>query len=108
MEKRRRVLLYGRSVILGTVGASLGKCAHLEVATLSPPLPTAHALAALSPDVIIFDIEAAHPEPALSLLQARPGIVLIGIDPNRNRLLVLSGRSRRVMAIDDLVRVIQK
>ncbi len=108
MEKRRRVLLYGKSVILGTVGASLRRCPQLEIVSLTPPLPTARELAALEPEVIIFDIEAAHPEPAISLLEAHPGLLLIGIDPERDRMLVLPGESRRVLTIDDLIKVIEE
>jgi hypothetical protein len=108
MNERQRVLLYGRSVILGTVGASLEGHPHLEVIALSSPLPAVPELAALAPDVVIFDIDAARPEPALSLLEARPSLLLIGIDPESEQLLVLSGLPRDALTIDDLVRVIDR
>lgn len=108
MIERRRVFLYGRSVILGTVGASLQARPHLEVVSLSSPFPAPRELAALAPDVVIFDIDAARPEPALSLLEARPNLLLIGIDPESKQLLVLSGRPRDALSIDDLVRVIDR
>jgi hypothetical protein len=108
MTRRRRVLLYGRSVILGTIGASLEGHPHLEVTSLSSPLPAVQELAALGPDVVIFDTEAARPEPALSLLQARPNLLLIGIDPDREQLLVLSSHPCGAVTIDDLVRVIDR
>jgi hypothetical protein len=108
MVERRRVFLYGQSVILGTVGASLQARPHLEVISLSSPFPAAQELAALAPDVVIFDTDAARPEPALSLLEARPNLLLIGIDPESEQLLVLSGQPCDALTIDDLVRVIDR
>jgi hypothetical protein len=103
---KRRVLLYGRSMILGAVEASLRRYAHLELISLAPPFPAAQELGALAPDVIIFDLEAAHPESALSLLEARPSLLLIGIDPDSDRMLVWSGQRSRALAMQDLVQVI--
>jgi hypothetical protein len=106
METRRRVLLYGRSLILGTVGASLKQCPHLEIVSLAPPLPTAQELGALAPDVIIFDVEAARPEPAISLLEARPSLLLMGIDPSNDQMLLWFGQHSRALAMQDLVQAI--
>jgi hypothetical protein len=103
---KRRVLLYGKSLILGTVGISLQQFPHLEVIALSPPLPAAQELDALAPDVIIFDVEAAHPESALSLLEACPGLLLIGIDPASDRLLMVSGQQTHALTMQDLVQAI--
>jgi len=108
MEKRRRVILYGKSVIMGSVGASLRDAPGLETVVLDTPLATTQGLAELSPDVIIFDLEAAHPDAALSLLRERPGLLLIGVDPASDELLVLSSQQKRAVAVADLLRVIQR
>ena len=105
MEKRR-VLLYGRSLILGTVGTSLQQSPHLEIVSLAPPLPTVQELGALTPDVIIFDVEAARPEFAISLLEVRPSLLLIGLDPGSNQALLWSGRQVSELSTQDLVQVI--
>ena len=105
MEKRR-VILYGNSVILGTVGASLAQCSDLDVVSLAPPLPGRQELAALSPDVIIFDLEAAHPEAALSLLQTRPRLLLIGIDAATDDMLLWWGEQAHASGTRSLVRAI--
>ncbi len=106
MNKRRRVLLYGKSLILGSVGTSLQQYPHLELVSLAPPLPVVQELGALAPDVIIFDVEAARPEFAVALLAARPSLLLIGIDPDSDRMLLWSGRRSRALAIQDLVQAI--
>ena len=107
METRRRIILYGKSVILGAAGASLRRHGDLEIVTLAPPLPTAEELGALSPDVIIFDLEAAHPDAALSLLRALPRLLLIGIDPATDQMLLWSGEHGNALAMDDLLRAIR-
>ena len=104
--KKERVILYGKSVILGTVGATLRSRPDLEIVILEPPLPERQGLEELSPDVIIFDLEAAHPEAALSLLQERPRLLLIGIDPATDQMLLWSGEHSRALSMLDLVQAI--
>jgi hypothetical protein len=104
MEKRR-VVLYGKSVILGTLRASFQRYPDLEVLSLSPPLPSAQELAALAPDVILFDIETGRPEAAFSLLGTCPGLLLIGVDPSTNQALLWSGRQLRELSTQDLVQL---
>ena len=108
MEKRRRVILYGKSVILGSVGASLRDVPGLELIPLASPLPEAKDLSALEPDAIIFDLEAAHPDAALSLLRQRPGLLLIGVDPGSDEMVIVTSRQRRAVAVADLLRVIHQ
>lgn len=105
MEKKR-VILYGRSVILGTVGASLQQYPDLEVISLSLPLPDVQELGALAPDVIIFDLQAPHPDLAISLLDASPRLTLIGIDPSSDRMFLWFGRHLNVLSTQDLVQAI--
>lgn len=105
MEKKR-VILYGRSVILGTVGASLQQYPDLEVISLSLPLPDVQELGALAPDVIIFDLQAPHPDLAISLLDASPRLILIGIDPSSDRMFLWFGRHLNVLSTQDLVQAI--
>ena len=106
--KKRRVVLFGRSLILGTLGASLRHYPDLEVVSLSLPLPSAQELSALAPDVILFDMGSGRPEAAFSLLGTRPGLLLIGIDPSTNQALLFSGRQLRELSTQDLVRVMNE
>lgn len=106
MEKRR-VVLYGRSVILGTLRASFQRYPDLEVLSLSLslPLPSAQELGALAPDVILFDMESGRPEAVFSLLGTCPGLLLIGVDPSTNQALLWSGRQLRELSTQDLVQL---
>jgi hypothetical protein len=108
MERQRRIILYGKSVIMGSVGASLRGVPGLEIIPLAPPLPEAKDLAALAPDAIIFDLDAAHPDAALSMLRQRPELLLIGVDPASDKLVVVTARESRAVAVADLLEVIDR
>jgi hypothetical protein len=103
---RRRVILYGRSVILGTVGVSLERYADLEIIPLSPPLPGAEELEALAPDVILFDVDAGRPEAAFTLLETWPNLLLVGVNPESDQIVLWSSSRGSALVTEDLVRVI--
>ena len=107
MGERKRVVLYGQSVILGAVQAGLRPHPQLEVISLAQPA-TAQELAALAPDVILFDAGAGSPEPAFALLRTHPGLLLVGVDPDRNRAVAWSGQQLCELSVQDLVEVIRK
>ncbi len=104
MERKRRIVLYGNSVIMGSIGTSLRRSARFDVTTL--PQPPQQELQALNPDVILFDLEAANSEFAFSLLESRPGLLLIGISPDTNLVKVWSGQQLRELSTSDLLRII--
>jgi hypothetical protein len=108
MEKLRRISLYGNSIILGTMAESLQCCSQFEVVVLTPPLPGAQELAKLKPDVVLFDLEAARPEAAFSLLENYPHLTLIGISPDANLVKVWSGKQLRELSTRDLLKVIDE
>lgn len=105
---KRRILLYGNSVILGTIGASLRDKPDFDVITLASPLLGARTIEELHPDVIIYDLEAAHPLAALSLVQKLPRLLLIGVDPATDQMLLWSGEHSRALNLQDLVTAIHE
>lgn len=104
--QKRRVLLYGKSWILGAVGASLKQYPHLEIVPLAPPLPEVQQLRALSPTVVIFDLGSVPPEFPFWLLREQPDLVLIGMDAAGDKLLLLPSRQAGALTTDDLVQVL--
>lgn len=105
---KRRVILCGRSVILGTVGASLERYPDLVVVALSPPLPSTEELAALKPDVILFDVAGEEPEAAFALWKTCPNLLLVGVNPENAQLMVWSSEQGSALTTEDLVRVINQ
>jgi hypothetical protein len=106
MEKRQRILLFGNSVILGSIGSSLQRFSQYEVKTLFPPWPDAQDLKSLDPDVILFDSEATEFRPDFALLETLPDLRLIGLSPGSNQAQVWSGRQLHELSMRDLVDVI--
>lgn len=102
----RRVVLYGRSIILGTVSASLLRYPQLEIISLSPPLPGVDELGRLHPDVILFDAHQARPDAAFTLLRDCPNLLLIGLDPEGDELLFWRSGQSSVGTTDDFVSII--
>jgi len=107
VKAKRRILLYGNSVILGTVGASLRRVSQFEVTKLVPPLQETQKLDADQTDILLFDLETTRPEAVLSLLEINPALVLIGISPDINLVKVWSIRELREVSTQDLLKMIK-
>ncbi len=106
-EERQRIILYGDSVVLAGVQASLRASSHLQVITLGPPPASlADDLFAFRPNAVIFDLGSVSPDFPLVLLQ-QPDLVLIGIDPETHQALVWSGRQAEAVFASDLVEIVQ-
>lgn len=103
-----KIILYGNSVILGTLGASLGRYPDLEIMTLSPTLEGAEELEALTPDVILFDEDAGRPEAAFVLLKRYANLLLIGINPENEQLFLWSSGQGSVVSTADIVQTIAR
>jgi hypothetical protein len=111
----RRVLLYGNSLVVSTVGASLQECGGLELVRVDAGAAgsaggadTAARLSALAPAAVIFDRVTTRPDLVLALLDQLPQALLIGVNPSSDQVLVLSGRQERAVAPEDLLGVIQR
>ena len=102
MEERRRICLYGDSVILGCIGASLGGRNEFDVIRLAQPSADRSELETIDPDVILFDVENGHPGPAFSLLETRPDLLLLGVSPDGNVVRQWSGRQYRELTTNEL------
>lgn len=107
METNKRILLYGNSLILGSIKDSLRRFPQFEVTTLLPPTKEKQKLDAAKTDIILFDLETTHPESVFSLLEINPTLQLIGISPGINLVKVWSLRELREVSTQDLVNVIK-
>ena len=109
MEMARTVVLYGDSVVLAGVGASLGCCPRLRVVSVPASCATTpQELDALCPSAVILDLGMVKTDFAFALLREHPDLLLIGLDPGGDRLLVLSGPRARALGTEDLVRMIER
>ena len=104
-----RVAVVGRSVHMAGLAASLKANPALQIVRVNPDSPSARqAIDALAPDVVIFDLIEPCPDLTISLLRERPGLLLLGMDPSRDEMLVLAGRSERAQSVQDLLQVVHR
>ncbi len=107
MEQRRTIVLFGASLSVAAIGASLAAQANWQVVPMDAASPAAaESLHRLRPDVVLFDLAAAWPDTVISLLTELPDLQLIGVDLARHQALVLSGEQPRLFTIDDFVRLV--
>ncbi len=109
METRKRVAVFGNSLNMAGIVASLKADITLEVLCVKPDFSDArqrideNALAA-----IVFDLSDPPQRLDISLLCDLPGLLLIGVDFSRDKMLVLSCRPAQALSMADLVSVIHQ
>lgn len=99
-------MIYGDSLILAGMQASLGDSPGVEIVCLGEPsVDLVTTLCELKPAVLIFDLDGAWPDVPLPVLQ-QLNLLLIGLDANSSTALVLFGRLHRALNVSDLLQVI--
>lgn len=107
MAVQKCVLVYGRSLNLAGIAASLKLDADLDVRWVDPHQRNARdVLAELVPETIIYDLTDPPTDLDLALLGDRPGTLLIGVDPSSNVVLVVTGQRSRVVTAGELVALV--
>jgi hypothetical protein len=105
----RTVTIYGRSLMVSGIAASLRGSAGLEVLQLdAAALDPVQGMSGICPDAVVVDLSVARPDLIAVLLRKHPGLLLIGVDPASDELLVLSSHSARAVSMDALLGIIEK
>ncbi len=108
MAEQQRVLVYGDSIVLAGVKASLSVSPDLELIALEElPADWVAILHELQPSAVIFDLGNRRLDFPLAVLQ-QSNLLLIGVDPDRNQVLLWSGQHLCGLSGQDLLGVIQK
>lgn len=109
MLQKKKVVLYGSSLFITGLEASLKVVPDLEIQRVEvKQQDSLDRLRAQAPDVIIIELGIATGDKTINLLKSFPGVALIGLDPESNQLMVLSLQQESVLTTADLVQVIQK
>ena len=107
MTFNNSVLIYGRSLNLAGIGVCLRKVEGLDVLEIDPSDPDARQrLEALTPEVILFDLSDPPTDLDMTLLRSKPGLLLIGVDPSSEEVLILKGRCDRMLTVAELTKLI--
>jgi hypothetical protein len=106
LPKCKRVIIYGDSVILAGVQASLRSSPNLGVITLDKRSGRLEEeLCDLCPAVVIFELgsDVASLPPAIL---HQPDLLLIGIDPETHKVMIWSGQQAAELSGQGLVQLI--
>ena len=109
MEKRRRIVVYGNSLNMAGIVASLKADTTMEVLGINLDSPSAwQSLEEGDLAAIVFDLSDQPLGLDITLLRNRPGLLLIGVDSSRDEMLVLSSHPEQARSVADLVNVIHQ
>jgi hypothetical protein len=104
----RTVLLCGRSLLLSGVAASLEQCPGLHTAQAADWSDAGRLISEQPPDVLIFDLADRCEGHILSLLLANPTLLIIGLDPERNRAVLVSGQQAQSLTLNQIQQIVLK
>ena len=103
----KTVALYGNSLVVSSIGASLNQFADLQIFALDPSMPDPkNQLLDLQPDIILFDLASTEPSWLITLWKEQPELLLIGVDQEKSSALMFSSQPARLMTTDDLLEAI--
>ncbi len=109
MEKKTRVVVYGSSLNMACVAVSLKADSNLEATWIDPHLPNYRQnISEHNPAAIVYDLNDPPPDIDIKLLREQPGVLLIGVDPGSDEMLVLSSRSQQALSMSELVSIIRQ
>jgi|LSQX01.3.fsa_nt_gb hypothetical protein len=104
MSLNKKVLIYGRSLNLEGIGVSLKLEGNLDVVVVEAD--EQNCLQDNNPEVILFDLADPPKELNLALLRKQPGLLLIGVDPCRDEVLVLTGQRNKIVSACELAELV--
>lgn len=91
MQKHRLVALYGSSLLMDIVEATLGENQSLDVVRVEGSSSGAvENLRSLHPDMIVVDSSDPDAQFVLSFFKDRDGVPLLCLDPDCNKAMVIS------------------
>jgi hypothetical protein len=109
MEKQVRVALYGCSLLISGLAASLKAVPELAVVQIQPGDPDAgQRLQASRAEVIVFDIDAAPQDLVLEQFRAHPEQHLLVLDQGSDHLMALSCQVIPCLTIEGFLQLIRR
>lgn len=109
MSAESCVVLYGNTVFLAGIKAQLEGDPALTLIKVENCLPDAiDLIREHKPCALLYDLTMEESSCISRLLLEQSGLLLIGVDPSSDKLLVLSGQSVQALSVADLLAVIHQ
>ena len=101
------LVLYGNSVLLAGIKTELEHATNLELLTIETGRQDAlELICKRQPRAVLFDLGTGSLDFVISLLRKLPGLLLIGVDPSSDEMLVLSNQPAQALSMQDLLHLI--
>ena len=108
MADQPLVVVLGDSLLMEGVAVSLANCPQMPLIRLDCNASDIwQQIDALDPDVIVLELKIPHSPFILTLLKERPGILLLGLDQDCNRVIVLNSRIHFSRTMHDLCQIVE-
>jgi hypothetical protein len=101
-----RVAVCGSSLHMAALAASLQANPDVDILRVPAIAAVSQCLDELALVAVAFDLGELPGDLAISLLRDRPELILIGVDPSSDRMLLLSGRQERPVSAAELLQAI--
>src|SRR5512136_1124798 len=102
----RTVLLYGNSLMVTSIGATLLGRPGLHLVQATADATAVIERLCSMPDAVIFDFVATPLDALLPFLRQQAAPLLIGLDMQNDRMFVVSGQQPIMQSARDLLRLI--
>ncbi len=108
-EEGRLIVLYGDSLLIDTIEASLEANQDLGLMRIHATVTDLGGrLASLCPDLIIVDLSTPHSHQVIPFLWDHPGIPMLGLDVTYGRVVAFSSKSYQVQSVGDLAELVEQ
>jgi hypothetical protein len=93
-------------MLLSLVADSLAQSTNLHVVQAAAWEEVNALTAECAPDVLIYDLAAASENNILPLLYKNPLLLLIGLDVETNRAVLLAGKETRLLTLERMKEIV--
>lgn len=104
----RTVLFHGESLLLSLLADSLQQEADLRILRTYTPAQVADLFTSGVPDVLIYDLLPASESAILPLLFQNPHLLLVGLDVETNRAVVLARQERSCLTLEGIREMVER
>jgi hypothetical protein len=103
----RTILLFGKSMLLTLVANSLAQNPNLHVIHETSWSEVAANAAGCHPDVLIYDLDSASESAILPMLYENPHLLLIGLDVETNRAVLIAGQETSSLTLERVKEIVE-
>ena len=108
MENQPQVVLLGDSVLMDGVADGLAERNFSNVIRINTIAGNVRELIlSLEPDLVVYEHSIPKTNPILSVLSEQPGTMLLAIDLNTSRVIVLNSQPHPTRSMQELCEIIK-